>query len=64
MKQRTTAKMVKGMQTDGDSFLVRDIVVRITKDEHGITLSLSNEEDVMLIIPLEPVKERLREVLK
>lgn len=64
MIQRTTAKMVKGMQTDGDRIFVRDIVVRITKDEHGITLSLSNEEDVMLIIPLEPVKGRLKEVLK
>lgn len=64
MEQRMTAKMVKGMQTDGDRIIVRDIVVRITKDEHGITLSLSNEEDVMLIIPLEPVKQRLREVLK
>ena len=64
MEKRMTAKLVKGMQTDGDRICVRDIVVRITKDEHGITLSLSNEEDVMLIIPLEPVKARLKEVLK
>jgi hypothetical protein len=64
MEKRTTETLVRGMQTDGYKIRVRDIMVRITKDKLGMTLSLSNEDDVMLAIPLEPVKERLREVLK
>lgn len=66
MKQnnRTTTHIVPGAETDGKTIITKDIVVRITSDQMGKTISLSNEDDVMLMIPLEPIIPRLKEILK
>lgn len=43
----------------------RKITVRITKDSKGKTLSLADEkENVMLIIPLEPIEKDLKQILR
>lgn len=60
----TTMHLVQGIQMDGHHVQKRPIIVRITSDEMGKSLSLSNEEDVMLMIPIEAIESRLKEVLK
>lgn len=43
----------------------RKITVRITKDSKGKTISLADEkENVMLIIPLEPIEKDLKQILR
>lgn len=63
-KGRTTTHVVRGMETDCDRISARDITVRITSDQYGKSISLSNEDDRMLMIPLEPIIPRLKEILK
>lgn len=63
-KGRTTTHVVGGMETDEDRIFARDITVRITSDQLGKSISLSNEDDRMLMIPLEPIIPRLKEILK
>lgn len=60
----TTEHRIRGVQTDGDTIVPKDLTVRITSDRWGKTLSISNEEDVMLVVPMEPILDRLKEVLK
>lgn len=62
--KRTTTHEVIGMETDGNAFEVKTITVRITADAAGKSLSLSNEDDCMLCIPLEPIEDRLKEIMK
>ena len=39
------------------------VTVRITSDEHGETLSLSDDKaEIMLIIPIEPVNDLIKVV--
>lgn len=61
---RTTTHVVGGMVADGNRIFARDITVRITSDQYGKSISLSNENDRMLMIPLEPIIPRLKEILK
>lgn len=43
----------------------RKITVRITKNSKGKTISLADEkENVMLIIPLEPIEKDLKQILR
>ena len=58
----TTITTCKGMWSDENSFAIDEITCMITADERGATLSLHNRK-VQLIIPLEPIADRLREVL-
>lgn len=60
----TTEHKVKGVQCDGVVGYPKDLVVRITSDMNGKSLSISNEEDVMFIIPVEPILARLKEILE
>lgn len=62
--KRTTTHEVIGMETDGDVSEMKTITVRITADGAGKSLSLSNEDDCMLCIPLEPIEDRLKEILR
>ena len=60
----TTEHRIRGAQSDGRTVVQKDLTVRITSDDWGKTLSISNEDDVMLMVPMEPILDRLREVLK
>lgn len=60
----TTEHTIKGAQCDGHYIIPKDLVVRITSDNNGKSLSISNEEDLMFMIPLEPVLNRLKAVVK
>ena len=60
----TTTHRIQGMETDGDRICEKEITVRITSDRFGKSISLSNEEDRLLMIPLEPIIPRLKELLK
>ena len=58
----TTITICEGMWSDAKTFRKDQIICMITADKRGMTLSLHNRK-VQLIIPLEPVADRLREVL-
>lgn len=55
----TFTKTVSGLFSDGKRFNRTPVTVRITKDKNGQTLSLSDDNAVMLLIPLEPLKGML-----
>lgn len=60
-------KKVHGARSDGKSVSITNITVRITADELGKTLSLSDDNTltgVMLSIPLETIEKELKKVLK
>lgn len=60
----TITKDVNGILCN-DFMQKRKITVRITKDSKGKTISLADEkENVMLIIPLEPIEENLKQILR
>lgn len=59
----TTEHHIQGAQTDGFTITPKELTVRITSDASGKTLSISNEEDVMMLIPMEPILARLKEIL-
>lgn len=62
--ERTTTHDVDGFRMDHKGMRLTTITARVTKDELGATLSLADERDEMLLaIPLEPIAERLREVV-
>lgn len=60
---RTSEKKVMGMMGDGYSIKPMMLTVRITADERGKSLSLSDDKSVILMIPLEAIEKRLKEVL-
>lgn len=75
MKQldRTTIQTVHGcvnnLSPNEDGFTIRynqPITVRITGDKYGMTLSLADESGsgVQLVIPLEPIRHRLVDVIR
>lgn len=49
-------KEVKGMITDGHSFTMTNVVVRMTSDKRGKSLSL-NAGNILIEIPLEEVED-------
>lgn len=60
----TITKDVNGILCN-DFMQKRKITVRITKDQKGKTISLADEkENVMLIIPLEPIEKDLLQILR
>ena len=60
----TITKDVNGILCN-DFMKKRKITVRITKDSKGKTISLADEkENVMLIIPLEPIEKDLKQILR
>lgn len=60
----TKIKDVSGLVFDSKKQTMRPatITARVTKDDRGITLSLADEvgTGIMLVIPLEKIKELLR----
>lgn len=60
----TDYKRVNGMFFDGEDLTHADICVRITADDNGVTLSLSDDVKCQFIIDLADIEDKLREVLK
>ena len=57
----TRARTVNGIVIRGADFKQTKITLRTTSDEKGESLSLCSEEDeVLLIIPLEKVRDMVR----
>ena len=65
---RTTEHPIKGLTytiTNKGKVKVNeeDLMVRITSDEIGLSLSISDDKSRMYLIPLEPILKRLREIV-
>lgn len=53
---RTITRVTHGLKYDGHGMMQKTLIyVRITKDDIGASLSLSTDQNTMLMIPLEPV---------
>ena len=63
---RTTEHIVPGVICDGEKMIRQDLIVRITKSSWGSSLSISDDEKIMLQIQLDHpnILQRLREVLR
>ncbi len=60
----TIEREVIGLFFGGEGFMKsRRIFVRITADDIGKTLSLSDDKNVMFIIPIEPIEKELKSAL-
>ena len=53
----TKEKTVNGLKSNGFYIKCKQITLRVTIDENGKSLSLSDDQKVMLMIPLEAVKD-------
>ena len=66
--KRTTTHWVNGLMSSSDLGIIpAELSVRITNDDLGSSLSIADESPagiIMLTIPLEPIIQRLREVIK
>ena len=51
-----------GMKMDGIKMARTNITVRMTKDKMGMSISLCDDK-VMLLVPIEPIKKELKEML-
>ena len=61
MTDRTRYKVVNGGFMLNGRIYNRPIAVRVTKDKHGESMSLSDDEnEIMLHIPLESVRDMLQ----
>lgn len=60
----TQWRTVLGTVSNGEYIRAEGITVRITQDKDGKSLSLSDDKKIMLLIPLEPIADKLREVLQ
>lgn len=60
----TQWRTVPGAITTDKYMRAQPITVRITNDANGQGLSLSDDREIMLYVPLEPIAEKLREVLQ
>lgn len=60
----TQWRTVVGMITTDKYMRAQPITVRIISDANGLGLSLSDDRDIALYVPLEPIAEKLREVLQ
>ena len=59
----TTMHIIRGARIDEMNIIPKDLTVRITSDARGKSMSISDDEGgMMLMIPLEPIIERLKEV--
>lgn len=59
----TTMHIIRGARIDEMNVIPKDLAVRITSDARGKSMSISDDEGgMMLMIPLEPIIERLKEV--
>lgn len=57
----TRLKFVNGAAIVRGEIFPRPIAVRVTKDKHGASMSLSDDEnEIMLHIPLESVRDMLQ----
>lgn len=63
---RTTVHTVPGVISDGEKMIQQDVTVRITNSAWGVTMSISDDEKIMLHIQLDHpnILKRLQEVLK
>lgn len=59
----TYYKSVKGAVFNGTYLTEIDVSVRITYDEHGKTLSLSDDMTLQFSIDLDDIEDKLREAL-
>ena len=60
----TIERVVKGLVFGGKRLMKeRKIFVRITADDIGKTLSLSDDQNVMFVIPIEPIEKELKSAL-
>ena len=55
-------KQVDGMKFDAKGMRKLAITVRMTVDEHGQSISFSDDEEVLLMIPLESVSDLIKAV--
>lgn len=66
--KRMTMHWVNGRMTSSDlGSIPAELSVRITEDDLGSSLSIADESPagvIMFTIPLEPIVQRLREVIK
>ena len=60
----TQWRTVLGTVSNGEYIRTEGIKVRITQGKDGKSLSLSDDKKIMLLIPLEPIADKLREVLQ
>lgn len=63
---RTTEHTIPGVIFDGEKMIRQNLTVRITKSSWGASLSISDDEKIMLQIQLDHpnILKRLKEVLK
>ena len=63
---RTTEHRVPGVVYDGTNMVKKDLIVRITKSSWATTLSISDDDKIMLHIQLDHpnILKRLKEVLR
>lgn len=60
----TIERVVNGLVFGGEAVMkARKIFVRITADDIGKTLSLSDDQNVMFVIPIEPIEKELKSAL-
>ena len=59
----TFYKSVLGMYTTADKMYLGPVVVRITADKHGKTLSLSDDENIQISISLVDIEDKLMEAI-
>lgn len=60
----TIERVVNGLVFGGETLMkARKIFVRITADDIGKTLSLSDDQTVMFVIPIEPIEKELKSAL-
>lgn len=62
----TTVHTVPGVVFDGEKYIRKNLIVRITKSSWAVSMSISDDEKIMLQIQLDHpvILKRLREVLK
>ena len=55
---------VRGMKMSNNKMKIADIVVRVTVDKIGKSLSLSDEKQVMLEVPMEGLEKLILPAFK
>lgn len=61
----TIVKSVKGLNLSKGVYKESELVIRMTGDHIGKSLSIADEDnDIMLCIPLEPIENQLRKILR
>ena len=61
----TIVRSVKGLNLSSGLYKESELVVRMTNDHIGKSLSIADEDNnIMLCIPLEPIENQLRKILR